>query len=341
MAVLLNSEPVAMWSGDVDEDNYRTYKVTHLVLSQGGDGPANVLRCPGLPRTGSPWIYGNDVDVWVWCRPNKTVQLHNGKQGEIRGRTGHDIIYAVESTYSNKPLKQCHEYSFEDPILEPPKVSGSFVTYQEEATHDRFNRPIVSSSWEQIRGPSVEFDRSRPTVEISMNVLIFSLPLVAAMMDTVNDSMLWGLYPRMIKLSRVSWERLFYGECYVYYRLNLGFDVNYDTFDRIVQDEGQKVLSGYWNPSNLSQWVVRVVGDTYADPLNPNHFIKAVDPDGNPMHMVLDGYGKPAGTLITSVDPRTGQPSTGANPECSEIGNILIQRYHESNFLLLGIPTIF
>lgn len=321
------------WSLGRDDEGYKTYKVKHIVKAALTDGPNAVLNTPGLPLVGSPWAFLNDFDPWAFCTPNASVSIHQEREGDPAR------FYVVENTFSTKPMKACHETPIEDPILQPPKLSGSFVKYQEEATHDRFNRPIISSSWEQYRGPQVEFDKNRPTVHFEQNVLIFDLPLVAAMLDTVNDANLWGLLPRMVKLSGVTWERLYYGQCYVYYHLALDFDINYETFDRILLDEGNKVLQGEWHPS-LDAYVVANIGGAPADPFNPAHFKQATDRAGNPIRVVLDGRGLPAGTQVIADDPNT-QTGTGTTTYCTEIGNVLVQKYDESNLLLLGIPPMF
>ncbi len=333
MAFLHTDKPVSV-TLNRDEDGYREYKVAWIVFAQVNEGAFDVLNCPGLPLPGSAWTFHGSPDPWVWCRPQTSVRVRADRGGDSP-RADKPLPYDVEQTFSNKPEKRCHELSIEDPVLQPPKISGSYVQYQEEATLDMFGRPIVSSSWEQIRGQQVEFDANRPTVEIDMNVSIFSLPDLASRLDTLNDAVLWGLLPRMIKFSRLQWQRLVYGLCYVYYNLRLGFDVNYKTFDRIVPDEGQKVITGHWHPTQ-DVYLIDNIGGLPADPMNPAHFMRAVDRTGNPITIPLDGYGRPAGTKVNYT-----AFASGLDPFCTEIGNVLVMKYPESNFLQMGIPSTF
>ena len=227
------------WGGSRDSDGYTTYKVKWLVRGETTDGPAAALLTPGLPVYGTPWAIDNDVDLWAWCRWDATMTPYYGGQEGEPGK-----YFLIEQTFSSKPPddKKCKDNQPTDPLLEPQKISGSFVKYTEEATYDRFGDPIENSSFEQIRGPQNEWDKNRPQVRIEQNVPSLQIALLAQMQDTLNDATLWGLPKRCIKLSDVSWERKFYGSCYVYYTRNLTFDIRYETFDRDLLDEGTKVL---------------------------------------------------------------------------------------------------
>jgi hypothetical protein len=142
------------------------------------------------------------------------------------------------------------------------------------------------------------------------------------MVDGVNNAPLWGLSARMIKLSNVSWVRQRQGTCDFYYSVVYDFDVNFKTFDRILQDEGNKVLNGHWEGDT---WTLDNIDGGAPDPDNPNHFIQFKDRNGENGTVILDGAGKPA----TSIDPEAaGGP-----------GQIEVKKYLEYDFLLLGIPT--
>src|SRR3954469_20133719 len=109
------------WSSSTDEDNNREYKLKFLVECDRGDGPASVRLTPGFPLVGSPWVYGNDVDLAAWRRPGDSITPHEEKEGDWVS------VWAVELTFSTKPGKKCSEQQFEDPLTEPPDVSGTGV----------------------------------------------------------------------------------------------------------------------------------------------------------------------------------------------------------------------
>lgn len=279
------------WAMTRDSAGHRDYTIKFMIRCTPADGPANALQTPGLPLPGSWWLVGNDIDVWAWCTLEASVSPVLTNEPNTR--------FEVEQKFSTRPPTRwrCSEDQVTDPVLEPPKISGSFVRYTEEATQDRFGLPLVSSSWEQLRGPQVEFDTNRPQVRIEQNILVLNLPLLASMVDCVNVWPMWGLPARCIKLSEVNWELQYYGACYVYFKRSLVFDINYNTWDRQILDEGTKVLKGHWDKTT-GAYILDAIGGQPPNPFNPNHFIRFQDRLGNPGHVILNGAGLPAEVLV-------------------------------------------
>lgn len=272
------------WSMTRDEEGHRTYKLSYMVKCEITDGPANALAAAGLPRPGDVWLVDSDVDVWAWCRHDVSVTpMVDNEPNEY---------FTLEFTFSTKPINRDPNSNVENPTLEPPKISGGFNKYQEEATFDRFGKSVVNSSWEQIRGPQVEFDANRPTIHIEQNVLYLGIEVFAAMVDTVNTNYMWGLPPRTIKLNNVSWERAYYGRAIPYYKRSFDFEINYKGWDRYVLDEGTKVLNGHWSVVD-HLWTLDNLGGNPPDPKNPSHFKAMTDKEGNNIRTILDGAGKP------------------------------------------------
>ena len=206
--------------------------------------------------------------------------------------------------------------------------------------------PVVNSAHEQIRGPQAEFDVSRPTIKIEQNRPLLELELWAPMLNTVNNATLWGAPRGCVKLSNVSWEKLYHGQCGIYYKRTFEFDVwmrinpaspdpqnpeIISGFDRTVLDEGTKMLNGHWTTSGLYS-VSNIAPSTPPDPHDPSHFVRAIDRKGNPIKMILNGHGLPASVFLgtgsgTGTTGRTGDP-----------GFNTIEYYPESDFTRLGIP---
>jgi hypothetical protein len=213
--------------------------------------------------------------------------------------------WKVEQTFTTKPFDQeLVSEPLDNPLLEPQKLSGSFVKYVQQISTDKDGNLLESSSHETLEGPAVEFDFNRPTVRIEQNVLNLGLATFSQMVDTVNSLPLWGLGTRRIKLSNVSWARRTYSGFNRYYTRTFEFDIDFSTFDRTVPDEGYLVFDEK-----------RAGGSR----TNPSHYIRYEDNHGNLAKIWLDGNGS-ANTTGTPVP-------------------INIQHYAESNFLLLGIPT--
>lgn len=277
--------------GGRDAEGYRHYSVKFLLsTTDPSDGPFQALLTPGLFLPGAPWLVGNDFDPWVWCSPTAKIEIHQHKEGDKERH------WTVEQEFTSRPvaphLQRCNDISIDNPLLEPQKISGSFTEFTREATHDRFGRPITNSSWEQIRGQHVEFDDNNPTVTIEQNVPLLQLSLFAPMVDTVNQRTMWGMPPRTIKLMNASWERKYYGVCYPYYTRRFEFEVNSETFDREILDEGTKVLNGHWNTTTRA-WVLDNINGAAPDRFNPTHFIQVKDAHENPTKFILNGRGEP------------------------------------------------
>lgn len=296
MAPVLMGGP-RTWSATRDSDGHREYKVVHLVRALVSDGPAAIMQTPGLPRIGSRWFFGGDVDLWAWCRPDINITIHQEKEGDP------NQWWKVENTFGTKPKNRCQDLKIESPLLEPQQLSGTSdkIKGNEEAITDRFGTPVMNSAWEPFKGPSIEFDRSGPKIRIIQNVAVLDAALCYNMVNCVNDRPLWGQPRRTVKLSSFAWERKYYGLCYKYYTRQFEFEVDGLTFDRDLLDEGTKVLNGHWN-RGTGEWVLDNINGLPPNPLNPHHFIRFKDRNGENTRVILNGAGLPA-YVVASYTP--------------------------------------
>lgn len=236
------------WRMTRDRDGHREYKITFRVVTDSKFvGPAEVLQTSGLPISGDYWIVDNDADLWATCKEDAEVVPVVTNEPNFQ--------WDVTMTFSTKwDDKRCKDQQIDDPLLVPDRVSGSFTRFTEQATFDRFGAGIVNSAFERIEDKQVEFDASRANIKISQNRADLEIELFTPMVDTVNDATLWGLPPRTVKLSNVTWERKYYGQCYLYYERTFEFEVRYNPgsasdflgFDRLLLDEANKVLKGHY-----------------------------------------------------------------------------------------------
>lgn len=307
---------VRTYSLERDDEGQKEYSLTTLVRSNdpANDGPQTVLNTPGLPAIGSTWSFGNDNDLFAYCSPRASISIHEEREGDP------PTTWRVDQIFTTEPNERCQDTPVEDPLLEPQKVSGGFTKYTEEAVQDRFGNAILSSSLELFRGPQVEVDRNRPNVRIEQNVASLGIDTFSSIIDTVNDSPLWGLPARTVKLSDVSWERKVQGTCDFYYTRIFTFDINFDTFDRQILDEGTKALNGHWD-KDTGAWVLDNINGAPPVNTNPTHFIRVKDKNGENMRVILDGTGKPL--------------TNGAVPVYRDT-----EIYPQSNLLVLGITTV-
>jgi hypothetical protein len=284
------------WSASRDDEGQREYKITHLVEAATTDGPQAVAQTAGLPIVGSTWAYSGDSDPWAFCLPTISITPRVKKEP--------NRFWEVENTFSTRPRKRCQDETIENPLNEPDRISGSFTKFTSEATRNRYGFVITNSSFEQLRGSTVEKSDNKPNVTIEKNLATLPLTTFAPMIDKVNDATLWGLPARCVKLSNVSWSREVYGVCSYYYTVSYEFDCDYTTFDKTVIDEGTMILS------------------KGGDKDDPRDFEKYKDRNGENTRTILDGNG--------NAWDGTGTDGPGTQ---------VIQLYEEANFLLLGIPT--
>lgn len=302
MTAILRDGPLD-WRLSSDDNGYRTYKLRLLIeVTDSEDGPATAAQCAGVPLPGDMWAIDNDLDVWVWARPDYTITPLVNEEP--------NYWFVGEYTFSNKPLTRdqaerrrgCHDIQIEDPLLEPHRVSGTFSKKTKEATHDRFGNAILNPAHEVVRGPAVEFDESRPTIKVVQNVPLLQFDLLCFLIDGLNDSALWGFPARWVRFANCTWEQQYHGQCYGYYTRTLEFEVRED-WDRDILAEGEKVLKGHWGDEGEegAGWVLDEIGGEAPDPDDPSHFIRAVDRHGNPTRLILTDGGEPATQLAIAV----------------------------------------
>ena len=279
------------------KDGHRDYDINWLVESDNvDDGPATIANVSGLPVVGSSWSFGNDNDPWAFCWPSLRLKEVTGPdRGEWTGQ------WVARQMFTTRPLSRCQTTRIEDPLAEPPRLSGTFTRYSKEATHTRQGDLLMSSSKELIRG--IMTDDSNAVVNVTQNLLSLPLAATTQLRNHVNATPMWGIDKRCVKLSDFTWDRHLWGTCSYYYTVTHGFDVNFDKYTIPVVDRGTRVLSDNGNPDNPEDYI------PYRHPKT-----------GDRMEVLLDGLGG----LLTDV--------TAPVIEDAEIE-------YEADFFVLGIPA--
>lgn len=312
------------WGLRYEKDYHRDYGVTWLVETESPeDGPAIVVNAAGLPSPGSVWQQGNDYDPWAYCWPDWTVEPVVDKEP--------NCLWEVSQTFSTKPLNRCVEQQFQNPLSEPPKLSGGWSKITEEMRLDRHGKPVMSSSHETIRGSYLEFDENRPNAQIEYNTLYFPLSFYTPYMNVVNDAPIWGFEKRCVKLGHFSWQRQVFGTCSFYYTVRVEIEVNRKTFDRDIPDVGHRVLMGY-SPSTK---VKPKLNPEAPDPSEAAFFgVKIKDNPANFEPWASKDNDK-LGQVFLKGD---GTPVLSGNME--DVAKIHVEKYEEANFYLLGLPPV-
>ena len=311
---------VGWLSAGVDRDGHRSYTARFKINSTREDGQASILKTPGLPTVGSTWAFGTDIDQWAFCTPEATIT-------PVVSENEPNFIWHMDIKYSTRPLSRCQEGQIENPLLEVPNISGSFINRRVQAKADYEGKPIHSSSFEPIRGEATEIDLGEPSIIIAMNSATLPLAMYSEMMNGVNDSTLWGLPPRTVRLANAEFSRKAYGTCTYYFTVTYHFAVKYDTHDVTVPDEGTKILM------------------KGGDRTNPSHFALYKDRFDENSRVYLDGLGH----IWNGVDhpnpddPDCVDPAKGyLHPDCSSLPGPALKTFklrNQFNFFLLGIPA--
>jgi len=314
------------WGMQRDSEGHRNFHITFLVeVDSKSDGPAVAFQANGLPVPGAVWAFSNDVDNWAWCQLDAEVEMEKQDPDCVH--------FHLTFHFSTRPLRFDRGHNLAgipgfgdssggdlgptDPLIEFPKVSGSFVKFTEEGTQDRFGRPIRTSSHEQIRGAQNEWDDQRPTIRIEWNTPLFEdVALVYSMRNCVNPFPLWGFDRRCIRLVPVSWERKFHGVVQQYFTIIVDFEINESTWDRDLLDEGTKVLQGDWDRTEGSatyHQYVPAVDENGEDlnPYNPVNFQRFKDWNDENARVVLNGAGLPFNPESSAIYKDTGFASPG------------------------------
>lgn len=344
---------IRSWGGGRDENGHRTWSLGFLTYSDDpGDGPAKHMTTAGLPLPGAVYAIHNDLDTYAWCTGQTNISSFQ--------QPGEDTLlhYLHTFEFSTKPRgrrnddrgqsKRCADVTIQNPLVEPPRTSGGSIRYTEEAWFDRNGDSIQNTAFEPVKGPSVEFDKSRGQVVVEQNVINLQLAFCSKMVDKVNKYPLWDLPARFWKLSEFHWERKLYGTCFFYYTRRFVFEsafrpdielVKYaepaqldavlSGWDRDIQDESSLVLNGSWVTIPLTgvrQYVVHPVvpGGIQPDFRNPQHYIALKDPHGaGNVRMVLSRSER--GAPMKSLD---------------DANYFTVEKYGEADFVQLGIPTV-
>src|SRR5688572_12368352 len=119
------------WRYSETGKGHRNYEVDYLAKATTSDGPYDISHAGGIPAVGSTWSFGSDVDAWAYRLPGVRLK----KSAEHGPEAG--IFYEVTIPYSTELPgggdERCNTNEIEDPLLEPARISGSFVKFTKEA----------------------------------------------------------------------------------------------------------------------------------------------------------------------------------------------------------------
>ncbi len=315
------------WSGGRDDAGQRTFEcVSRVHTNDVRDGPSVVMYASGLPAIGSSWTLGNDNDTYVYCTPYMQVRRAADAEGEI------GYMWDVMQRFTTNGMPRCNTVSVDNPLSEPAKVSGGFVSRMEEALYDKDGYLLLTSSLERMKGKEIEVDMGSPTVRISINVGTLPLTTFAQYRGGVNNATLWGLPARCIRLADINWERNVYGVCGYYYTITYDFQVRFETWNRFIPDMGSRSgrVESWLDNDPPTEGTGLLIGYEWFPPMRP-----ITDDEGKPYSAFLNGQSiRCSPERYVSGLPAAEDPN---HPDNIHIWEKKLET--EFNFLLLGIPT--
>lgn len=344
------------WQVARSDDGHRTYTADFLIdLESLSLGPAAVLQCPGLPLPGSFWSVGSDIDVYAKWRWGGSVRKHDAPAGEPTN------LYVLTMSASTKAERRDNSGNSGgsggggqgNPLDVKPSISGSSVKYQEEDPTNDEGREIKTRAGELIRGPAVEWDKSRFNISIEIKQAYLAQGPTLAILDHLNDAPLWGFPARSIKFSSYGFERLYYNDSYVYYSIRYEFEVRtrvnegefldtqYNLFelvgdwDRWIREEGTMVWMGKWVKVGTTMEYQRskILG------VNIPLAIRFVDTHGQPARTLLkDGLPYVPNPADLTYKPDHVLATTDAALIARYPFGPPVRHYKEANFLTLALP---
>lgn len=227
------------------DDGIRTYSAVCEAVTDDVADNAKTVRGYALTAI-PPWSqysFGNDSDPWCLARRPKSIK----RRAVEKNRR----VWRVAIDFTNRPLGSDQENERDDPLDDPPDISGSYVRATKVATKDRHGQPVTNSSDEPVI-PAPEIDDSRDTIVIELNTATINLQVRAAARDKVNSQTIWGLTARQLKLAVWSYHVLWRTPVHPYIRHHFELEVNLNGWDFKHIDQGFRTRfaqhpDGHWD----------------------------------------------------------------------------------------------
>jgi hypothetical protein len=237
-------------NASADDEGYRTYDTEWRVKSTlTGDHGAQALVTAGLPLVGATYILDNDFDTDAYCLPGWKATRETDDPGKPNW-------YIVRIPFSTKPMWRCQDARPLDPLLEPLRKGGSSKTIMGEAVHDAMGNLFANSASQPITGKLAEIEKTGGSqVWVEANVASIDLDLLSSLEHHVNDALMWNLSARKIEFDSWTFENKFYGVCFEFFTLRMLFNIDGNTFDRVIPDKGTMVWDGAGDPAKATSYI--------------------------------------------------------------------------------------
>ncbi len=238
-------------------DWHREYTSIYQVITDDlDDGPITAANATGIPAYGSSYSWGNDVDSWAYA-----IEANMSLVSEKDTRR----VWHVTISHSTQPRTRCADVERQNPIDEPPVISGSFVQFTKPAEKDKDDKALLNVVDEPFV-PAIEVNDSRDSLIIEVNTVNINLEQRANARSRVNKETIWGLSSRKVLLKQWSWNVMHYGVCNPFVRHRYEFEINYEKWNHKVLNAGYRISNPFWLPGDDIEEKYKTIMDARDQP---------------------------------------------------------------------------
>ena len=257
-------------SASVDNKFNRTYTGIYQVIADLSDSPLTVFQAFGIPEWGSSFIWDTDYDLWAFA------QGYTADPVERIIYLGRDCWkWEVKVTWSSVSTERAKADPRNNPLDDPPVISGSFLGERVAAIRDKDGDPIVNAASEPYLDSPPTIIGNTDTLRISYNTATINLAQRTKYVGTVNSAAIWGLKKRQALLSRWDWRILYAGDL-AYIAHDFEFQIKYELTPT------DNVCVG---PTNVEGWYTILPNRGYSPYKIADNYESATlarDPEDNP-----------------------------------------------------------
>ncbi|MBN2024087.1 MAG: hypothetical protein JW809_14990 [Pirellulales bacterium] len=167
-------------------DCTREYVLIYLVeTTDPADGSIIVGNCPGMPRRGYVYGFGNEYDLGALCQSVTPRQISK-------------LVWEVTCQFSSKT--EDPDQNMENPLVRPPRIEWDAETFLEPYERDANGKAVLNAAGDPFRAP-LEREASRLILRFTRNEATFSPIEQAALANKCNADTFMGAGPGCAKLS--------------------------------------------------------------------------------------------------------------------------------------------
>lgn len=214
-------------------ESVREYVVTYRIKTDTpADGPLTVANSLGFTPT-SFYQYVGEEDRGSFFDDVSNVRL------EHRGDTLQTWLADIK--FSTRARKKCSDTQIDDPLQEPPEISGGFAEYKKIVDKYDDGTAIVTSAGEPIQW---EETAAHNDLFISQNVASLNPASLSLYRGAINADAYLGANKFEWRIMDIKWAKAYRGSCTPYYKRSITLRHDPDTWKREILDQGFMEIDG-------------------------------------------------------------------------------------------------